>query len=43
MLCLDSRDLRFGEEVKGFNHSGHRGSQGNSATHKCRSVWRTAL
>src|SRR5271165_3863361 len=29
----------FGEEFKGFNHRGHRGSQRKPATHKCRSGW----
>jgi hypothetical protein len=27
-----------GEEVKGFNHEGHRGPQGKPVTYKCRSV-----
>jgi hypothetical protein len=35
--------LVLDEEVKGFNHGGHRGSRGKSANHKRRFVWRTTL
>jgi len=32
MLTFNPRDLWRGEEVKDFNHRGHRGSQGKPAS-----------